>query len=298
MHAEQFGSIVQYDFISYAMPVGGPGKPRQGLAVSLLRLGVSDIPDTRGLEILDQNGNGVFDDVSVLDERVGRTAIPVRHALADIGRQEPHATIPPVQIPRLPDSDVVLQGERRVLREDADTEEPRVGAIREGEVDDTVFSAEGERGGGSNAAERVEPLALSTGEDQNQDRRIHGLELRSECVRPRHTMTRVEVAVVEVGVVETELADANARAGGEIPGFESGPEREFPLQPVFDARVKIEGHSPEMRLARQLLVGESDLHVERGGDHVSPAAERTRLRGSHAERWSDELARPGIPENL
>jgi hypothetical protein len=61
MHAEQFGSIVQYDFVSYATPIGGPGKPRQGLAVSLLRLGVSDIPDTRGLEILDQNGNGVFD---------------------------------------------------------------------------------------------------------------------------------------------------------------------------------------------------------------------------------------------
>ncbi len=61
MHAEQFGSIVQYDFVSYAMPVGGPGKPRQGLAISLLRLGVSDIPDTRGLDILDQNGNGVFD---------------------------------------------------------------------------------------------------------------------------------------------------------------------------------------------------------------------------------------------
>jgi hypothetical protein len=61
MHAEQFGSIVQYDFISYAMPVGGTGKARQGLGVSLLRLGVSDIPDTRGLQFLDQNGNGVFD---------------------------------------------------------------------------------------------------------------------------------------------------------------------------------------------------------------------------------------------
>jgi len=61
MHAEQFGSIVQYDYLSYAMPVGGTGKARQGLAVSLLRLGVSDIPDTRGLEFLDQNGNGVFD---------------------------------------------------------------------------------------------------------------------------------------------------------------------------------------------------------------------------------------------
>ena len=61
MHAEQFGSIVQYDYVSYAMPMGGAGRPRQGLAVSLLRLGVSDIPDTRGLQILDQNGNGVFD---------------------------------------------------------------------------------------------------------------------------------------------------------------------------------------------------------------------------------------------
>jgi hypothetical protein len=61
MHAEQFGSIVQYDFISYAMPVGGTGKARQGIGVSLLRLGVSDIPDTRGLQFLDQNGNGVFD---------------------------------------------------------------------------------------------------------------------------------------------------------------------------------------------------------------------------------------------
>jgi hypothetical protein len=71
MHAEQFGSIVQYDFLSYAMPVGSPGKPRQAIAVSLVRLGVSDIPDTRGLTIIDQNGNGKFDypeDLLVVDE--------------------------------------------------------------------------------------------------------------------------------------------------------------------------------------------------------------------------------------
>ncbi|HEU4335201.1 MAG TPA: PorV/PorQ family protein [Candidatus Eisenbacteria bacterium] len=61
MHAEQFGSIVQYDYLSYTMPLTGPGKPNQGIGVSLIRLGVNDIPDTRGLEILDQNGNGVFD---------------------------------------------------------------------------------------------------------------------------------------------------------------------------------------------------------------------------------------------
>ena len=71
MHAEQFGSIVQYDFLSYVMPVGAAGKPRQALSVSLVRLGVSDIPDTRGLQIIDQNGNGKFDypeDLLVVDE--------------------------------------------------------------------------------------------------------------------------------------------------------------------------------------------------------------------------------------
>lgn len=71
MHAEQFGSIVQYDFLSYVMPVGSPGRPRQALSVSLVRLGVDDIPDTRGLSIIDQNGNGKFDypeDLLVVDE--------------------------------------------------------------------------------------------------------------------------------------------------------------------------------------------------------------------------------------
>lgn len=71
MHAEQFGSIVKYDFLSYAMPIGDAGKARQSLGFSFIRLGVDDIPDTRGLEILDQNGNGQFDypeDRLVVDE--------------------------------------------------------------------------------------------------------------------------------------------------------------------------------------------------------------------------------------
>jgi hypothetical protein len=71
MHAEQFGSIVQYDFLSYVMPIGEPGRARQALGFSLVRLGVDQIPDTRGLEIIDQNGNGKFDypeDRLVVDE--------------------------------------------------------------------------------------------------------------------------------------------------------------------------------------------------------------------------------------
>lgn len=71
MHAEQFGSIVKYDFLSYTMPIGSPGQPKQALAISLIRLGVDNIPDTRGLQILDVNGNGKFDypeDRLIVDE--------------------------------------------------------------------------------------------------------------------------------------------------------------------------------------------------------------------------------------
>jgi hypothetical protein len=71
MHAEQFGSIVKYDFLSFTMPLGSPGKAKQGLAVSLIRLGVDEIPDTRGLDIIDVNGNGKFDypeDRLIVDE--------------------------------------------------------------------------------------------------------------------------------------------------------------------------------------------------------------------------------------
>ncbi|MGE5175250.1 MAG: PorV/PorQ family protein [Hyphomicrobiales bacterium] len=71
MHAEQFGSIVKYDFLSYVFPTGAPGKPRQAIGISLVRLGVDNIPDTRGLQIIDQNGNGKFDypeDRLIVDE--------------------------------------------------------------------------------------------------------------------------------------------------------------------------------------------------------------------------------------
>src|SRR4029077_18132794 len=35
MHAGQLGSIAQSDCLSYVMPVGSPGKPRQAISVSL-----------------------------------------------------------------------------------------------------------------------------------------------------------------------------------------------------------------------------------------------------------------------
>jgi len=56
MHDEQFGSLVNYDYGSVALPVG----TNTSLGVSVIRLGVDDIPDTRNAGI-DINGNVTYD---------------------------------------------------------------------------------------------------------------------------------------------------------------------------------------------------------------------------------------------
>jgi hypothetical protein len=56
MHDERFGSLVNYDFVSVALPYGKDAS----LGLSILRLGVDGIPDTRSAWI-DNNSNGLFD---------------------------------------------------------------------------------------------------------------------------------------------------------------------------------------------------------------------------------------------
>ena len=56
MHDERFGSLVNYDFASVALPYGEDAS----LGLSILRLGVDGIPDTRKAWI-DSNSNGLFD---------------------------------------------------------------------------------------------------------------------------------------------------------------------------------------------------------------------------------------------
>jgi len=62
MHDERFGSLINYDFASVAIPYGAD----ISLGLSVLRLGVDGIPDTRKAWV-DNNGNGVFDNVDRLD---------------------------------------------------------------------------------------------------------------------------------------------------------------------------------------------------------------------------------------
>ena len=65
MHDEQFGSLVNYDYGAVALPVGRA----TSLGLSVIRLGVDDIPDTRNAGV-DENGNVIIDptDLSRIDQ--------------------------------------------------------------------------------------------------------------------------------------------------------------------------------------------------------------------------------------
>jgi hypothetical protein len=62
MHDERFGSLINYDYASVALPYG----PDASLGLSIVRLGVDGIPDTRNA-LIDNNGNGIFDSGDRLD---------------------------------------------------------------------------------------------------------------------------------------------------------------------------------------------------------------------------------------
>jgi hypothetical protein len=56
MHDERFGNLVNYDYGSVAIPWG----PRVSIGLSVIRLGVDDVPNTQKAWI-DLNGNGILD---------------------------------------------------------------------------------------------------------------------------------------------------------------------------------------------------------------------------------------------
>jgi hypothetical protein len=62
MHDERFGSLVNYDYASVAIPYGTD----QSFGLSLMRLGVDGISDTRNA-LIDYSGSGVLDATNRLD---------------------------------------------------------------------------------------------------------------------------------------------------------------------------------------------------------------------------------------
>jgi hypothetical protein len=65
MHSERFGDLIDRDFIAYTQPVGWSifGGESAGIGLSLIRLGIDDIPFTDHLTgLLDTDGNGEVSD--------------------------------------------------------------------------------------------------------------------------------------------------------------------------------------------------------------------------------------------
>ncbi|MEN8005413.1 MAG: PorV/PorQ family protein [Candidatus Krumholzibacteriota bacterium] len=77
MHSERFGDLIDRDFVSYTQPVGWSifGGESAGIGVSVIRLGVDDIPFTEHLlDLMDTDNSGKVDDDELLDPVTGLLA--------------------------------------------------------------------------------------------------------------------------------------------------------------------------------------------------------------------------------
>jgi hypothetical protein len=62
MHDQRFGNLLNYDYGAVAIPFGKAAS----LGLSIIRMGIDDIPDTRNA-LIDLNGNGILDPGERLD---------------------------------------------------------------------------------------------------------------------------------------------------------------------------------------------------------------------------------------
>ena len=69
MHSERFGDLLDRDFVSFVTPVNWNilGGDAAGVGITLIRLGVDDIPFTEHIILDDIDGDGEDDAISILD---------------------------------------------------------------------------------------------------------------------------------------------------------------------------------------------------------------------------------------
>ena len=119
----------------------------------------------------DEVGRRLADGLDVLEHRVRGAPVPLRGAVArDVRLHHPDAAGGPVEVPRAPGADVVVERPRVVLGQDDDVVDVRVDAVAEREVDDPVLARERHGGLGADAREDRQPLTLTAGEDDREVR--------------------------------------------------------------------------------------------------------------------------------
>jgi hypothetical protein len=107
----------------------------------------------------------------VPSDGIGRARVPAHLVGAgEIWLQDADAGAEgPVQIPGAPTPDVVDQRAGAVLGEDEDAVDPRVHAVRQGEVDDPVLAPERDRRLGAMIGEDGEAFTRTSGKDDGDD---------------------------------------------------------------------------------------------------------------------------------
>ena len=145
------------------------------------------------------SARAVLQDVEVLEDRVGRPAIPLGDpAPRDIGLEHLDPARVAVQVPRPAQPDVVVERAGVVLGQDDDVGDVRVDAVRQREVDDPVLAPERDRRLGPDRGQDREALTLAAGQDH------------------RHRPLHAQVLVRRLTIGRTRsLGDA---AGPEPPG--------------------------------------------------------------------------------
>ena len=133
------------------------------LLVRLQHLGVVHLVDVVAGKDGDVFRVVALDEFEVLIYGVGGSPVPVAAAATLVGREHEGAASGAVEVPGLTAADVFRELEGLVLGENTDGVYPGIDAVREGEVNNPVLSAEGHRGLRKVLREGEEPAALTPG---------------------------------------------------------------------------------------------------------------------------------------
>ena len=120
---------------------------------------------------------GLVEHVEVLEHGIRRPAVPVaRLSPPDVGLQETHSAGVPVQVPRAPLADVIVERAGVVLGEHHHVVDGGVDAVAQREVDDPVLATEGDRRLGPLLRQDRQACTFTAGEDHREGR-VHALIL-------------------------------------------------------------------------------------------------------------------------
>ena len=103
----------------------------------------------------------------VLIYGVGGVLVPLGALYLLVGREDMHAAVLPVKIPRLAVADIIVELERLILREHADCVDAGVYAVRQRKIDYPVLAAVGDGRLCHIFGQNTEPAALTAGEQHS-----------------------------------------------------------------------------------------------------------------------------------